>query len=475
MRLLLAALLGLALYGQERARFLPASDCALCHTRIPKPGGAWQDAAGWIGPANLWKNSMMAHSARDPYWRAKVAFETALAPAEKAEIEDTCLRCHAPADQYPKRAAGGRLALAELTDLGRDGVTCTICHQITPDALGKPASFTGSFTLGTNDRIFGPYPEPFSMPMRMHTGFTATEGRHVRESALCGTCHTVITQPRGGKAPFVEQAPFLEWLASGYPAQGATCQHCHMPALDAPQYIAHRPPGGPFPPTSPRSPAGQHVFAGANTLVPAALGNTEMAERARQQLGRALRLEVRARREGGDALVQVEVTNLTGHKLPTAYPSRRLWLQLRAANSAGRVVFESGAWDSGTGELRGDDSPVVFAAEAASVAGRPTVSLLQAAVYLRDTRIPPAGFRVERLQQAGLGGFDIAPTGVPEGLELRPGAATANYRIPAVGPLTFTVEALFQSIQPAHRLPAFPIPAQLAGPVTLATAQASLR
>ncbi len=462
------------LAAQDHARFLPARDCALCHTRIPKPGGAWQDQAGWIGPSHLWQNSMMAHAAQDPYWRAKIAYEAALAPSEKAVIEDKCLRCHAPADQYPKRAGNGHLALSEVTDLGREGVTCTVCHQIEAAGLGRAASFTGSFQIGTKDRIYGPFPEPFTMPMLHHTGFTATEAGHIRESALCGTCHTVITHPRGGAGDFIEQAPFLEWLASEYPQKGATCQSCHMPALDAPQFIAHRPPGGAFPPTSPRSPFGQHLFAGGNALIPAVLGNPEMESRARQQLGRALRLDVHARRDGGETIVTATVTNLTGHKLPTAYPSRRLWLHVRATGPGGKVVFESGAWNSAGASLSGDTGPALFEAEYADAQGRPTVSLLQAASYRKDTRIPPAGFRLERLQEAGLRGFDIASAGVPAGMELRPGSATVTYRIPSDSPLQLVVEALFQTVKPSHELPAFQIPSKFAGPVTMATAHASL-
>lgn len=317
--------------------------------------------------------------------------------------------------------------MSEVTGVGREGVTCTVCHQIEAGGPGQAGSFTGSFTLGTKDRIYGPFPEPF----------TAIEAGHVLESALCGTCHTVITHPRDG-------------------------QSCHMSALDAWQFIAHRPLDGTFRPTSPRSPFGQHLFAGGNALIPAVLGNSEMETGARQQLGRALRLDVM-------------VTNLTGHKLPTAYPSRRLWIHLRAADAAGKVAFESGAWDQAGGKLIGDAEPGVFEAEYVDAEGRPTVSVLEAARYGRDTRIMPAGFRAERLLDTGLRGFDIAPVGVPGGMEFRPGSATVTYRIPSAAPLEIVVEALFQTIKPGHQLPALAIPANLGGPTSIARTQVSLR
>ncbi|MGJ5816472.1 hypothetical protein [Paludibaculum fermentans] len=463
------------LVAQEPARFLPAGDCALCHTRIPDAGGSWTDQAGWVGPSHLWKNSMMAHAAQDPYWRAKVAFETALAPRESRAIEDKCLRCHAPVDQYPKRAANEQLALSGMTALGREGVTCTICHQIEAPGLGRAESFTGSFTLGTKDRLYGPFADPFTMPMLHHTGFTATEAAHIRQAALCGTCHTVITHPRGGQGEFVEQAPFLEWLASEYPRKGTTCQGCHMPALASAQYIAHRPPGGAFPPTAPRSPFARHLFAGGNALVPAVLGNGEMQSRARQQLDRALKLDLKLRREQDVAIVSVLVTNLTGHKLPTAFPSRRLWLHLVAKDSAGKVVFETGAWDPAAGDIADGPDPVVFEAQYADANGRPTVSLLAAARYRKDTRILPAGFRAGRLAEAGLHGFELGPVAVPANLELPRGSAIATFRVASRGPLTFEAEALFQTIQTSHQLPAFPIPAQLRGPVSLARVATALQ
>ena len=438
--------------------------CSLCHSKI---------AAGAenVAPYALWRGSMKANSARDPYWRAKVREETSVNASAAVWIEDKCLRCHAPAQQYPYRTAKAGMRLSDLNELGEDGVTCTLCHQIKPDDLGKPASFTAGFRIGEDDRIFGPHASPFAMPMLHHTGYRPTQSAHVLDSALCGSCHTVITPTldRNGKVigEFVEQAPYLEWLASDFAREGQTCQTCHMPQLETASYIAHMPPGGPFPPTRPRQPFGRHIFAGANVrgaemlseLLPeSAAGFTAASARSTDMLSHSLELRAKTSwARPGVLEIAVEVENLSGHKLPTAYPSRRLWLHVTALDGAGRTVFESGGWDRATGELltRSDqphypritspDQVMVYEAEHADTTGRQTTSLLRAARYGKDNRILPRGFKS--------GDTRIAPVGTAPDPDFVPGRDRVVYEIASTSgrvPKTVVVEALYQTIKPGH-------------------------
>lgn len=415
---------------------LPAEECALCHLRIPAPGRGWSGEQTWIGPSALWPSSMMAYAGRDPYWKSRVEFERTQAPDKKEVIDELCTRCHTPARTLP----------------ASEGVTCTVCHQITPERLGQPASFTGGFQLGTEKRIFGPHDAPFTMPMIQHVQYMPMKGEQTLRSELCATCHTVITSPGQG-LQFLEQTPYLEWLGSDYAAAGRTCQSCHMPRLPEPgQHIAHRPPGGPFPPTRVRSPFGRHEFAGSNVATLEKLGDAAGASRARKQLEGSLTLDVTAQRREGRLDVTVKVVNLAGHKLPTGFPSRRLWLHVKAVDEAGRVRFESGAPDRMPASFQphyevitNPSQAQIFEAEAVDLKGEPTASLLASARHRKDNRILPAGFRADRLDAAGLGSF---------GKELHGpvGSASTVYRIPLDTPGKFhvEVEALFQTAKPSY-------------------------
>jgi hypothetical protein len=51
----------------------------------------------------------------------------------------------------------------------------------------------------------------------------------------------------------------------------------------------------------------------------------------------------------------VEVRNLTGHKFPTGYPSRRTWLHVRVGDVGNAMLYESGGLDE-SGAIPGNDN-----------------------------------------------------------------------------------------------------------------------
>jgi hypothetical protein len=113
---------------------------------------------------------------------------------------------------------------------------------------------------------------------------------------------------------------------------------------------------------------------------------------------------------GGTLVVDVAVRNLTGHKFPTGYPSRRTWLHLTVRDVQGRPIFESGRITE-TGLIEGNasddtgetfephyeeitkpDEVQIYESIMGTPAGLPTTGLLQATQYLKDNRLLPRGF-----------------------------------------------------------------------------------
>ncbi len=160
--------------------FVTAEACAQCHSQ---GNGVLRDAKGRdVAPVSQWRASMMANAARDPFYLATFSQELVHRPAATRPIESLCARCHAPAAVFDLEADGDHLALGTLTsgtgkvpELARDGVTCSLCHQIQPDRLGTFASFDGAFVIKDERRIFGPHATPQVGPMQTFLHYTPTE------------------------------------------------------------------------------------------------------------------------------------------------------------------------------------------------------------------------------------------------------------------------------------------------------------
>ncbi len=451
-------------FEEEKAkpRLMLAKDCSLCHSNSSRATAMRDSKNRPIAPYDLWQASAMANSARDPFWRAQVSIEVLNTPSKKRDIESKCLRCHSPLASVAAKAHGLNFGMkdlltkgTELNALALEGVSCTVCHQISEDNLGDEESYNGNFKLNTEAKIFGPHRDLFSHPMENHTGFTPTYGSHIQKSELCATCHTLTTQalrPDGTSTGhgIVEQGPYLEWKNSLFSNKsGKSCQDCHVPTKDEDgnlikTRIVRNPGGRNFPPTSNRSPYGRHIFVGGNTLLPRLLSrfSEELQVTATSQQLKKIENETRkflssqsARVELGISSVSegrlyipVKVVNLSGHKLPTAYPSRRLWLKVTVTDSKSKVLLSSGDYD-GEGRLLGhDQKPLpneisggavyphqlrissseqvqVYEAVMADVEGKPTYQLLRGASYKKDNRLLPQGWKGEdrRLRPIGIG------------------------------------------------------------------------
>jgi len=235
--------------GFESPHFSGSANCGVCHNQL-------RDAAGVdVSLEQEWKTTMMANSARDPLWQAKVASELRRNPQLAPTINSACTRCHAPMASVEAEADGVELELfrdgvLDAThpdyDAAMDGVSCTLCHQIEDDGqLGTEAGASGGFSINLAERLaYGPKVQPTINPMRNETGFTPMHGPHMSGSEVCGTCHDLKTPfvdvdgvvvPQTDHAGFPEQMVYTEWLNSAYAPGGKfdkSCQDCHMPETD---------------------------------------------------------------------------------------------------------------------------------------------------------------------------------------------------------------------------------------------------
>lgn len=489
-------------------RHLPAVRCAICHSNSDRASALRDDDDRPIAPYDLWQSSMMANSGRDPFWRAAVSAEILATPSKKGLIEEKCTRCHTPTIRPVAESPDGEVLAAlaghgESARLGRDGVTCTICHRIADRKLGTAASFTGRFELSDEPLIFGPHSAPMGMPMNRFTGFTPTFGAQITRSALCATCHTLTTEtvdpsgePTGHRHH--EQTPYLEWRNSVYndertvtDSDARSCQDCHLPTTDVDgdeieTRIARNPGGRDFGFTRRRSPFGRHLLVGGNTLIPRMLrdepslgaqASTEAFDRtiaaARHQLQHdTARVTIGAIARDGDAVtIPVTIENLGGHKLPTGYPSRRVWLRVEVRDRTGTTRFLSGATDE-RGRLVGPDGEPLASESAggptlphyemierpecvqiyetvmADPDGKPTTTLLRAAGHLKDNRLLPRGWSAD-----GPHARETAPVGVGDDADFRDGRDTVRYRLdlPASGaPYRVEASALYLVLSPRH-------------------------
>jgi|JI10StandDraft_1071094.scaffolds.fasta_scaffold13143_3 hypothetical protein len=481
--------------------------CAECHANADGATAMRDAKSRPIAPFDLWRATAMANSARDPFWWAMMSAEVAATPAAQAEIEATCLGCHAPMARVhneftglPAPTRADLLGDSATGKLGIDGVACALCHQIQPDGLGADVSFTAGFVVKPLRQIYGPHASPFTMPMKNHTGFTPTKADHVTSSAMCGSCHTLQTEtldPDGTKLAglFPEQATYLEWRNSDFRDEGtpgpqaAACGACHMPTRDGDGVpistrIAHRPDGADFPQIAARDPYGRHVFVGGNTLLPALLRDHADALRpnadaaafdaviasVRAQLAeRTATVGLTAKRIGDALHIDVSVHNLAGHKFPSGYPSRRAWLRIRVTDATEVLSFRSGEVNAegrlldGAGQplaselvggpvqphhpqIDSEDVAQVYESVMADKAGVPAFRLLRARSFAKDNRLLPAGWDMGHPDAAR-----TSPAGVGADPDFIAAGDTTRYVVAAPaagGPYKVSVELLYQPLAP---------------------------
>jgi hypothetical protein len=192
---------------------------------------------------------------------------------------------------------------------------------------------------------------------------------------------------------------------------------------------------------------------------------------------RAARVTIRkANLNSGKLDADVLVENLTGHKLPTAFPSRRAWLHVVVRDRNGQTVFESGALNP-DGSIKGNvndidasrfephfreitngDQVEIYEPILKDQDGHVTTGLAAAVGYLKDNRLLPAGFQKQSADKdiAVVGDASEDPNFTDSGNSVHYSIAVAD----AQGPFQIEAELWYQPIgfRWAHNLAAYDAP-----------------
>ncbi|HYG74957.1 MAG TPA: cytochrome P460 family protein [Planctomycetota bacterium] len=413
--------------------FITSSNCTACHDAVQLysalPNMALheqKDGASELinlSPSSEWRHSLMGLSGRDPVFFAQLETERALHPELADEIDNKCLSCHAVMGQRQWQLDHGKDALfthriaqaepgsahAHYGALARDGISCVVCHQMSPEGLGEPRTYSGKFiSEKKRQHVYGPYDKVATLPMENALGLTPREGKHLSDSKLCASCHTVVVPvldvnrkytadefkklSESAAAPHVfhEQTTYLEWKNSSFSTESKTphplqqsCQNCHMPRDYKGDPLAFRIANiedNTFPIVDHRAKDSElfmqvrdrysrHALHGINLFTlelfkqhPAVLGVPPRnylfpSPQARSgfdiAIDSALKMAqeetatvkiLSAQHDRGRLKAVVEVKNLTGHKFPTGVNFRRAFLHVQV-RSGQRVLWNSGASD----------------------------------------------------------------------------------------------------------------------------------
>jgi len=463
--------------------FAGAGNCTHCHN------GLYNDSGEDVSIEKDWSSSMMANSSRDPFWRAKLRSELNRNPKLENVLNDTCTKCHAPMANFEAKHKGEEIKVFEdgilnpdnpYYDAAIEGISCTLCHQIEDSPnLGTPESFSAGYTINADRKIYGPYDNLFPFPMTRNTDYQPVYSPHSQESEMCATCHNLKTpyvDENGGvlstsvENEFPEQMTYSEWEHSDFASTRGkqSCQSCHMARTDGTP-ISRRPPW-----LARRDNFAIHDFVGANKMMLDILDKnreelgvrsnnfSETIDKTEKMLAGAASITVLSSSlRDGTLETKLRIHSNTGHKLPSAYPSRRIILQLSIYDAKGRAVFESGTinkdgsivgvdaddeknrYEPHYDVIESTDQVQVYESIMGNNLGEVTYTLLRGKEYLKDNRLLPKGF--DKLTAHD----DIKVAGLADKDEnFRGGMDDITYRVSKLtgGRYTVKVKLVYQAI-----------------------------
>jgi len=375
----------------EKVTIRSARICSNCH-------GGYAD----YSPYETWRGSMMSFAMKDPLFLAQLAISNRDLEGV-IEVGDYCLRCHSPMAWLEGRSepVDGSIMIERDRE---EGVNCDFCHRLMDplnekmetedeDAVYKYGN--AMFVVDSDSAKRGQYNDSIARHDTKISGFMG-------KSEMCAVCHD-IEHPLYNFTPI--EKTYSEWKYSAFAREGIECQDCHMPPVQG--YAANRQ-------RKLRGDLPKHEFVGGSVWMPEVLINyydlepdmvvalEKTKDKGREMLESAAKLDLSI----NGTRLEVKITNLAGHKLPTGYPEgRRMWLNVRFYDAAGNLKSESGAYDPVEAHLKHDSQIKIYEAKPGTmnVSGQPNAPSFHFALnnwIYKDNRIPARGFTNAEYEEA---------------------------------------------------------------------------
>lgn len=327
-------------------QFTKAEWCAKCHQDVHRQ----------------WRESAHANSFRAPFYLKNVQI---LIDSKGIEYTRHCEGCHNPTALF-----SGALTKAAKVDRGfdADGITCMACHSIQKI---QNTSGTGSYVMGVPAVMVNEDGTPVTRKVdyddilaRPDLHKRAVMKDFYRSPEFCAVCHKAAVPKMLNDYKWLRAfSVYDEWQASSWSRQSplpfykkdevSTCQTCHMKPVEVADFAA------------PTHRAASHRWLGANTAIPFFYGYQdqlrEVTDFLRDEL---LAIDIFALRKGSgpggfvaplgtgsfrlapgdDLTVALVIQNKKiGHSLvPEQRDFYESWVQFRATDAGGRVLYESG-------------------------------------------------------------------------------------------------------------------------------------
>jgi hypothetical protein len=321
-----------------------------------------------------WAISAHRWAAMDPAFQA---IQNVMAKQNGPESTRYCGGCHDPISLF---SGTKNIFAANLTNQPgyNEGVSCIVCHAIKKTDIKGNANYVisqperyifegqpGKFAQWTSNFLIRAYP---------HKHIQEFNHRLFKSPEFCAACHKQFIDKEVNKVGWVQlQNQYDNWRKShwnhpGNPRKTIECRECHMPLLPTRRDTLARQPAE-YNRTPYDGKHRSHRFVGANQFIPGLLklpgweiqtewthkwlkgeiAIPEIAHKWRTGPAVPIQILVPAHATPGEE-VQVTVSigsNKVGHDFPTGpLDIIQSWLEVKAVDDAGRVIYASGRLDS---------------------------------------------------------------------------------------------------------------------------------